>query len=258
VVSVGDTDAFESDAGVGGSRVTRVAGHAVDRAARAMREALARGDRTLPLQTEARFSVNETGTVTSFCAQVAEVEVDPETGCVKVLRMVTAHDAGRVLNPIGHQGQIEAGLLQGLGLATMEAMGAEDGRISTLSLGDYTLPATKDAPPLPTALHDDLGLTGTKEGCGVGVCGACTVLLDGRMISSCLALAAFADGAEVTTVEGLADDERLHPVQQAFIEYGGAQCGICTPGQIVAAKALIDEAPNPTEGEIREWMLGNL
>jgi len=107
-------------------------------------------------------------------------------------------------------------------------------------------------------LRDDLGLTGTKEGCGVGVCGACTVLLDGRMISSCLALAAFADGAEVTTVEGLADDERLHPVQQAFIEYGGAQCGICTPGQVVAAKALLDEVPNPTEGEIREWMLGNL
>src|SRR5438034_1023971 len=155
VVSVGDTDAFESDAGVGGSRVTRVAEHAVDRAARAMREALARGDRTLPLQTEARFSVNETGTVTSFCAQVAEVEVDPETGCVKVLRMVTAHDAGRVLNPIGHQGQIEGGLLQGLGLAMMEAMGAEDGRISTLSLGDYKLPVTKDAPPLTTVILED-------------------------------------------------------------------------------------------------------
>jgi len=155
VVSVGDTDAFESDAGVGGSRVTRVAGHAVDRAARAMREALARGDRTLPLQTEAQFSVNEAGTVTSFCAQVAEVEVDPETGCVKVLRMVTAHDAGRVLNPIGHQGQIEGGLLQGLGLAMMEAMGAEDGRTSTLSLGDYKLPVTKDAPPLTTVILED-------------------------------------------------------------------------------------------------------
>jgi carbon-monoxide dehydrogenase small subunit len=107
-------------------------------------------------------------------------------------------------------------------------------------------------------LRDDLGLTGTKEGCGVGVCGACTVLLNGRMISSCLALAAFADGAEVTTVEGLADDDRLHPVQQAFIDYGGFQCGICTPGQLVAAKALLDETPSPTADEIRAWMLGNL
>lgn len=107
-------------------------------------------------------------------------------------------------------------------------------------------------------LRYDLGLTGTKEGCSIGVCGACTVLLNGRMISSCLALAAFADGAEVTTVEGLADDERLHPVQQAFIDYGGFQCGICTPGQVVAAKALLDEIPKPTEDDIKEWMLGNL
>jgi carbon-monoxide dehydrogenase small subunit len=107
-------------------------------------------------------------------------------------------------------------------------------------------------------LRYDLGLTGTKEGCSIGVCGACTVLLDGRMISSCLALAAFAQGAEVTTVEGLADDERLHPVQQAFIDHGGFQCGICTPGQLVAAKALLDEVSNPTEDEIKEWMLGNL
>jgi carbon-monoxide dehydrogenase small subunit len=107
-------------------------------------------------------------------------------------------------------------------------------------------------------LRDDLGLTGTKEGCGIGVCGACTVLLDGRMISSCLALAAFADGAAVTTVEGLAGDQRLHPVQQAFIDHGGFQCGICTPGQVVAAKALLDETPHPTADEIKEWMLGNL
>jgi aerobic carbon-monoxide dehydrogenase small subunit len=107
-------------------------------------------------------------------------------------------------------------------------------------------------------LRNDLGLTGSKEGCGVGVCGACTVLLDGKMISSCIALAVFADGREVTTVEGLAEDERLHPVQQAFIDFGGFQCGICTPGQVVAAKALIDENPDPGEAEIREWMLGNL
>jgi len=107
-------------------------------------------------------------------------------------------------------------------------------------------------------LRYDLGLTGSKEGCGVGVCGACTVLLDGKIISSCIALAVFADGREVTTVEGLAEDERLHPVQQAFIDFGGFQCGICTPGQVVAAKALLDANPNPSETEIREWMLGNL
>jgi carbon-monoxide dehydrogenase small subunit len=107
-------------------------------------------------------------------------------------------------------------------------------------------------------LRYDLGLTGSKEGCGEGVCGACTVLLDGKMISSCIALAVFADGREVTTVEGLAEDERLHPVQQAFIDFGGFQCGICTPGQVVAAKALLDANPKPSEAEIREWMLGNL
>jgi carbon-monoxide dehydrogenase small subunit len=107
-------------------------------------------------------------------------------------------------------------------------------------------------------LRYDLGLTGSKEGCGVGVCGACTVLLDGKMISSCIELAVFADGHEVTTVEGLAEDERLHPVQQAFMDAGGFQCGICTPGQVVAAKALLDTNPNPGETEIREWMLGNL
>jgi len=107
-------------------------------------------------------------------------------------------------------------------------------------------------------LRNDLGLTGSKEGCGVGVCGACTVLLDGRMISSCIALAVSADGHEVTTVEGLAGDERLHPVQQAFIDAGGFQCGICTPGQVVSAKALLDAIPNPSDVEIRDWMLGNL
>ncbi len=107
-------------------------------------------------------------------------------------------------------------------------------------------------------LRYDLGLTGSKEGCGVGVCGACTVLLEGKMISSCIALAVFADGREVTTVEGLAEDERLHPVQQAFVDSGGFQCGICTPGQVVAAKALLDAIPNPSDTEIREWMLGNL
>ncbi len=107
-------------------------------------------------------------------------------------------------------------------------------------------------------LRYDLGLTGTKEGCSVGVCGACTVLVDGEMVASCITLAAAVDGSEITTIEGLAQDGRLHPVQQAFIDYGGFQCGICTPGQVMAAKALLDANPNPTEAEIRDWMMGNL
>ena len=107
-------------------------------------------------------------------------------------------------------------------------------------------------------LRYDLGLTGTKEGCSVGVCGACTVLMDGDMVSSCLALAVFADGHEITTVEGLAKNGELHPVQKSFIQYDGFQCGICTPGQVVAAKALLDENPKPNEEEIKDWMMGNL
>jgi aerobic carbon-monoxide dehydrogenase small subunit len=107
-------------------------------------------------------------------------------------------------------------------------------------------------------LRYDLGLTGTKEGCSVGVCGACTVLMDGQLISSCLTLAVSADGKEITTVEGLAQEGKLHPVQQAFIDYGGFQCGICTPGMVVAAKALLDENPHPTDDEIKDWMMGNL
>ena len=107
-------------------------------------------------------------------------------------------------------------------------------------------------------LRYDLGLTGSKEGCGVGVCGACTVLVDGELFASCITLAAAVEGAEVTTIEGIAGEGRLHPVQQAFIDHGGFQCGICTPGQIVAAKALLDSNPDPTESDIRHWMMGNL
>ena len=107
-------------------------------------------------------------------------------------------------------------------------------------------------------LRYDLGLTGTKEGCSVGVCGACAVLVDGEMAASCITLTAAVDGAEITTIEGLAQDGRLHPVQQAFIDHGGFQCGICTPGQVMAAKALLDANPQPTEAEIRDWMMGNL
>ena len=107
-------------------------------------------------------------------------------------------------------------------------------------------------------LRYDLQLTGTKEGCSVGVCGLCTVLLDGQMVASCLLLAAQADGRQITTIEGIANDDRLHPVQEAFIRYGGFQCGICTPGQIIAAKALLDINPHPSEEEVGEWMMGNL
>ncbi len=107
-------------------------------------------------------------------------------------------------------------------------------------------------------LRYDLGLTGAKEGCGVGVCGACAVLVDGELFASCITLAAAVEGAEVTTIEGIAGEEGLHPVQQAFIEHGGFQCGICTPGQVIAAKALLDFNPQPTEDEIKDWMMGNL
>jgi carbon-monoxide dehydrogenase small subunit len=107
-------------------------------------------------------------------------------------------------------------------------------------------------------LRDDLGLTGTKEGCSIGVCGACSVIVDGRLVSSCLTLALACQGKEVATIEGLAKEGRLHPLQQAFIECGGFQCGICTPGQIIAAKALLDENPKPSEEEVKEWMSGNL
>lgn len=108
------------------------------------------------------------------------------------------------------------------------------------------------------ALREDIGLTGTKEGCSIGVCGACSVIVDGRLVSSCLTLAIACQGKEIATIEGLAKDGKLHPLQQAFIEYGGFQCGICTPGQIMSAKALLDQNPDPSEEEAKEWMSGNL
>ncbi|RLA17459.1 MAG: (2Fe-2S)-binding protein [Gammaproteobacteria bacterium] len=107
-------------------------------------------------------------------------------------------------------------------------------------------------------LRYELGLTGTKEGCSVGVCGACSVLVDGKITTSCLTLAAMTDGCEITTAEGLADQDQLLPIQQSFIDHGGFQCGICTSGQVIAAKALLDQNANPTEAEIKDWMMGNL
>ncbi len=107
-------------------------------------------------------------------------------------------------------------------------------------------------------LRDDAGLMGTKEGCGEGDCGACTVLVDGEPVNSCLVLAAEADGKEVLTVEGLSREWELHPLQQAFVDEGAVQCGFCTPGMLLAAKALLDENPSPTEAEIRGAIAGNL
>ncbi|MEE8326677.1 MAG: (2Fe-2S)-binding protein [candidate division NC10 bacterium] len=107
-------------------------------------------------------------------------------------------------------------------------------------------------------IRDDVGLTGTKEACGEGDCGSCTVLLEGKPVNSCLALASEADGKEVLTVEGLSREWGLHPVQQAFIEEGAVQCGFCIPGMLLAAKALLDENPSPTEAEIRAGIAGNL
>lgn len=107
-------------------------------------------------------------------------------------------------------------------------------------------------------LREDLNLTGTKEGCGAGECGACTVLLDGRPVNSCLVLAVEVDGHSVETIEGLAKEGVLHPLQEAFIKHQGVQCGFCTPGMIMSAKALLDRNPTPTEEEIKEAIGGNL
>jgi carbon-monoxide dehydrogenase small subunit len=108
------------------------------------------------------------------------------------------------------------------------------------------------------ALRDELGLTGSKEGCGSGDCGACSVIVDGRLVCSCLMLAAEAEGKRIETIEGLAHGGRLHPIQQKFLEHAALQCGFCTPGLIVASKALLDANPDPTEEEARYWLAGNL
>lgn len=107
-------------------------------------------------------------------------------------------------------------------------------------------------------LREDLGQTGTKEGCSTGDCGSCSVILDGRVVCSCLVMAAEIDGRNVETVEGLADGDHLHPLQRKFLEHAALQCGICTPGFLVAARALIDRNPDPTEEEVRYHLAGNL
>ncbi|MYE86214.1 MAG: (2Fe-2S)-binding protein [Gammaproteobacteria bacterium] len=108
------------------------------------------------------------------------------------------------------------------------------------------------------ALRDEVGKLGTKEGCGTGDCGACSVIVDGRLVCSCLMLAAEAEGAEITTIEGIAEGDGLHPIQEKFLEHAALQCGVCTPGFIVATKALLDRNPEPDERTIRYWLAGNL
>ena len=107
-------------------------------------------------------------------------------------------------------------------------------------------------------LRDRLSLTGAKEGCGTGDCGACSVVVDGRLVCACLVLGAEAQGAEIETIEGLAEGEKLHPLQRKFIEHAALQCGVCTPGFLVASKALLDRNPDPSEDQVRYWLAGNL
>jgi carbon-monoxide dehydrogenase small subunit len=111
---------------------------------------------------------------------------------------------------------------------------------------------------LVDVLRNELELTGTKEGCSTGDCGACSVILDGELVCSCLVLAVETDGKEVETIEGMAEGDQLHPLQRNFLELNGLQCGICTPGVLIAAKALLERNPNPTETETRFWLAGNL
>ena len=124
--------------------------------------------------------------------------------------------------------------------------------------GDETEFLCKPEQTLLDVLRDELAMTGSKEGCSSGDCGACSVMLDGRLVCSCLVLGAEAEGREVTTIEGMAVGEQLHPLQQKFLEHAALQCGICTPGILVAAKALLDRTDNPTETEVRYWLAGNL
>jgi aerobic carbon-monoxide dehydrogenase small subunit len=130
--------------------------------------------------------------------------------------------------------------------------------ISLTVNGEIHSLSVPDKRTLLQAIRDDLGMTGTKEGCGIGECGACMVLVDGQPVNSCLVLAVEMDGREITTVEGLARDGVLDPLQQAFIDEGAVQCGFCTPGMLMSAKGLLNRNPAPTEEEIRRAIEGNL
>ncbi len=147
--------------------------------------------------------------------------------------------------------------------ATLEATKTAEGAgAATVHLKingkDYALEQLDTRVTLLDLLRERLNLTGTKKGCDHGQCGACTVLVNGRRVNSCLSLAVVNDGAEITTIEGLAQGDQLHPVQAAFIEHDGFQCGYCTPGQICSAVACIQEGHTKSDSEIREWMSGNL
>ncbi|GIE36107.1 carbon-monoxide dehydrogenase small subunit [Actinoplanes italicus] len=135
---------------------------------------------------------------------------------------------------------------------------ATSGQVSLRINGDQHTLTVDNRTSLLDLLREQLGLTGTKKGCDAGACGACTVLVDGRRVNGCLTLARRLDGAEVTTVEGLADGDELHPLQQAFIDHDAFQCGFCTPGQIVSGTACIAEGHTGSAAEIREWMSGNI
>ena len=126
----------------------------------------------------------------------------------------------------------------------------------TVNDTEYTI-YVKPQATLLDIIREDLGLIGAKEGCGEGECGACTVLMDGLAVNACLILAAEADGKKITTIEGLANGSELHPIQQAFVDIGGLQCGFCTPGMILSTKALLDKNNDPTDEEIRKGLEGN-
>ena len=130
--------------------------------------------------------------------------------------------------------------------------------VTTSVNGDPTEFLCEADETLLDALRDRLGMTGAKEGCGTGDCGACSVTVDGRLVCSCLMLGAEAEGREIGTIEGMAEGDQLHPLQRKFIEHAALQCGICTPGLLVAAKSLLEKHPDPTEEEARYWLAGNL
>ncbi|MFP8880846.1 MAG: (2Fe-2S)-binding protein [Myxococcota bacterium] len=130
--------------------------------------------------------------------------------------------------------------------------------VQTTINGDQTEFLCHPHESLSEVLRDELHMTGTKEGCSTGDCGACSVTLEGRLVCACLVLAIEAEGAEITTIEGMASGQELHPLQQKFLEHAALQCGVCTPGFLVAAKALLDHNPDPSEHEVRYWLSGNL
>lgn len=130
--------------------------------------------------------------------------------------------------------------------------------ITTTINGDEYEALCETQQTLLDLLRDELRLTGTKEGCATGDCGACSVMMDGRLVCSCLVLAVESDGKSIETIEGMADGDQLHPLQRSFLEMNGLQCGICTPGILIAARALLEQNPDPTETEARYWLAGNL